>query len=1075
MRKLSLMVVSLVIFTVTCFAQTAQITGLITDSSKAVMPAVKISVTNAKTGIVRKAESNSEGYYSVPLLPPGSYTMMVQTDGFKPISREEVTLVVGQVARIDFVMEVGSVSERVTVQAAAPLLQSETSAVESVVESRTIVNMPLVNRRAAQLVRLSGFVVQARGSRFAIAGGRGDNSMWLIDGSNAQNVTLGVPELEFDPPVESLQEFNVAVSNYAAELGRTGGAVIQMITKSGTNQLHASAYEYLRNDALDARSFFSAEKPRLRYNLFGASIGGPVQKNKTFFFFNFEGSRSANENTAILNIPTVAETHGDFSRSSVVVRDPETANRSPFPNNIIPSVRFDPIGARIASFYPEPNVAGRASGSSNFRTNRRNVSNPNNYVTRVDHTIRNSDRVNGRLLSWISNSATLPVYPTPGVDTGNSRGEGSYYNLSGTWLHTFTPAFINELRIGYDRRKMLSRAGGTGSGWNGQLGLKGVDPDFFARVTLAGYEAFGSTTQERRQVPIINSQLMNHATLIHGQHRLKFGLEWRYARNDDMNRTLAGGQFDFNNVATGNSVASLLLGWVQRAQRVEDMLIRSRANAAGLFVQDDWRLTRTLSLNIGLRWDVDQPRWEEAGNRQNSFDRSALNPVSGTPGIVTFSGGNGLSKYAHNYDWNNLGPRFGFAWHFRGKWVIRGGGAVVYNPQYDAATPMVASLGFSSRGDFVSPDNGLTPALLLRNGLPSLPVRSEENLSAGFGAVRVGQSPTTAVEFFEPNGRQNGYLEQFNLNIQRQLGTNFLVAAGYLGTLGHHLSGSFARTINQVPPELMGPGNAQLRRPFPQFSDVRVIAADIGNSNYHGFNLHVEQRYTRGLTFQANYTWSRSIDDLASRQERGYGGGRSAFANYYDRGADRGLSGNHISHRLVWSSVYELPFGKGKALHVGSGPLDQILAGWSAGLIAELLTGPPLGATEVVDGTNSFAAAQRPNIVGNPKLPANRTKAEKLERWFNTAAFAQPAPFTFGNAGRTFGYGPGAIIMDLSVFKEFRLVEKHRLQFRTEMINFLNHANFDVPQLARGQAAFGRISGVAFAQRIIQFGLHYSF
>jgi len=1072
MRKLSLMVVSLVIFTVTCFAQTAQITGLITDSSKAVMAGVKANATNANTGIVRKTESNSEGYYAVPLLPPGSYTMLVQADGFKPISREEMTLVVGQVARIDFVMEVGSVSEQVTVQAAAPLLQSETSAVESVVENQTIVNMPLVNRRAAQLVKLSGFVVQTRNG-FAIAGGRGDNSMWLIDGTNAQNVTLGVPQLEFDPPVESLQEFNVAISNYAAELGRSGGAVIQMITKSGTNQLHASAYEYLRNDALDARSFFSAAKPRLRYNLFGASIGGPVQKNKTFFFFNFEGSRSANESTAILNIPTVAETQGDFSRSSVVVRDPEAANRSPFPNNIIPSVRLDPIGARIASFYPEPNVAGRASGSSNFRTNRRAVYNPNNYVTRVDHTIRGSDRLQGRLLSWIYNSATLPVYPTPGVDTGNLRGEGSYHNVSGTWLHTFTPAFINELRVGYDRRKMISVAGGTGLGLNQKLGLTGVDPDSFPRITITGYEAFGSTTQERRQVPIIGGQLLDHATLTRAHHQLKFGFEWRYARNDDLNRTLAGGQFDFNNVATGNALASLLLGWVQHAQRVEAMPLQSRADAVALFLQDDWKVTRTLSLNLGLRWDLDQPRWEES-NRQNSFDRAAMNPVSGTPGIVTFSGRNGLSKYAHNYDWNNLGPRFGFAWRLRDKWVIRGGSAIVYNPQYDAATPLVASLGFGFQGDFVSPDNGLTPAILLRNGLPPIAPPNDANLSAAFGAVRVGQSPKTAVEFLEPHGRQNGYLEQFNFNIQRQLGTNFLIAAGYWGTLGHHLSGAFAPTINQVPPELMGPGNAQLRRPFPQFSDVRVIAADIGNSNYHGLNLHVEQRYRRGLTFQANYTWSRSIDDLASRNERGYGA-RSAFANYYDRGADRGLSGNHISQRLVWSSVYELPFGKGKALRVGSGLLDQILGGWSTGFIANLLTGPPLGAVDAVDGTNSFAAAQRPNVVGNPQLPANRTKAEKLERWFNTAAFAQPAPFTFGNAGRTFGYGPGAIIMDLSVIKEFRLVENHRLQFRTEMMNFVNHANFDVPQLALGQANFGRISAVAFDPRIIQFGLHYSF
>lgn len=1058
--------------------QYATLNGVITDKTGAVIPGVPVRAVNADTGEHHEATSSVAGFYTIPLIKPGVYHVTATAPGFRQYTLTGVTLETGAQSRIDIRLELGEMAERITVTATPPLIDSESAAVVAVVDNRTIVNMPLIDRRAAQLVKLSGFVVQTgTGSAFTAAGGRGRNAVWSIDGGNAQNVTLGFAGLSFDPPIEALQEFNFSIGNYAAELGRTGGAVIQMTTKSGTNNFHGSLYEFLRNDKFDARNFFSADKPKLRYNLFGGSIGGPIRKDRTHFFYNFESNPSRTEQTLIYNIPSPAEVKGDFSASTTVVRDPAVPGRPPFPGNVIPSSRLDPVGVAIAALYPAPNVAGRASGSSNFISNGAVHSNPLVHVVRVDHVFSDTDRMYARMLVSSNRTDNLPVFPTAGVDEFHRRRDNGYFSVSGTWFHSFTPTTINEFRTGMDRRKFNDHGGGFGLGLAERLGVRGTNPAFFPRVVVAGFTGLGAQTgHERLQEPIRNAQLIDHVTHIRGNHRIKFGYEFRYASNDDLNRNRAGGEFRFNNVATGNSLASLLLGWVQGGLRTETLLLRSRANAMGVFIQDDWKLTPNFTLNLGLRWDLDQPRWEQTASRQNSFDRFATNPVSGTPGVVTFSGRNGLSRYAHNYDPNNFGPRVGFAWRIGQHWVVRGGGALIYTPQYDGSVAFVANLGFSIQGDFVSPDNGLTPAFLLRDGLPAIREPTEGDLTPGFGAVRVGQNPRASVTFLEPGNRRNGYLETFNFNVQREFAGTLLVEVGYLGTLGHKLSAPDSQGINQVPPDRMGAGNAQIRRPFPQFSDVRVLSPAIGNSNYHGVNLKVQKRYSSGLHLQANYTWSRLIDDVESLAELG-GNPGSAFSNFYDRRADRGVSGNHISHRLVWSSVYELPVGLGRAISIENRVLRQLFSGWAIGLIAELRTGSPYGVIELVNRTNAYSDSQRPNVVGSAVLSRERPRGEKVEQWFSTAAFAQPEQFTFGNAGRTSGYGPGAISMDLSMLKDFSVREGHRLQFRTEMLNFINNPNFGLPELRRGSPAFGRITTLIEGNqaRIIQFGLHYRF
>lgn len=1056
-------------------AQNQGINGQVTDAAKASISGARLKLIQTDTGDQREALSNANGYYTFPLLSPGKYELKVEKEGFESQARTGITVETGSVSSVNLELAVGSVTQSVTVEADVPLLQTNSGAVSHVVENKTIVNMPLIDRRSSQLTRLNGFVVQngtGSGATFAIAGGRGNNANYLIDGGTAQNLLLGVPTLSFDPPVESMQEFNVALGNYAAELGRSGGGVIQMTTKSGTNDFHGSAYEFFRNDALDTRSFFSQSNPVLRYNLFGVSVGGPIIKNKTHFFFNYEGRRQVDATTKVLNVPTPAEARGDFSAASYKVIDPVT--KKPFDGNIIPADRLDPVGLKLASFYPAPNVPGAASGRANYIANSPSNTVVDVYVGRVDHVISEKDRIFGRLLAQTNETDTASIFPTPGTDSFGQLTHNYYYNASGTWYHNFSPTVINEARYTFSQREALVISAGVNTDLTQQIGLTGVNQSFFPTVNVNGLAQLGASSQQRLQSPIRSDEYTDNVTVLKGSHQIKFGFSYRYSRNLDLYSPSAGGSFSFNNVATNSSLASLLLGWVNSATRLETYPINSRADSYGAFIQDDWRITPNLTLNIGLRYDIDSPRWE-TNNRQNSFDVNAINPVSGTPGAILFSGRDGLSKYAHNWDKNNFGPRLGFAWKPTDRWVVRGGGAVLYLGEYDQATPIVANTGFSTQGSFVSPDGGRTAAFILAGGLPPVSSPTDADLTAGFGAVPVGQKPTTAISFFNPH-RSNGYIYQASLNIQREIGKNILVDIGYLGTFGHHLPAPDAQSINQVPTELLGSGNAQSLRSFSQYSDVSIVATDIGNSNYHGVNFGVEKRYSNGLLFRANYTFSKLIDDVESRNElAGYPS--TAFANYYNRRGDRGLSGNDIRHRFIWSSVYDLPVGQGKRFNPDSKIVRTAFSGWSVGLIAELRSGSPLSAVELTNQTNSFSDGVRPNVVGDPNLSSSRSKGERLAQWFDVNAFASPAPYTFGNAGRAFGEGPGAIAMDASLLKNFVILERTTLQFRAEALNLLNHANFANPDTRNGSATFGQVTSLVPGNqsRIIQLGLHLKF
>jgi hypothetical protein len=958
----------------------------------------------------------------------------------------------------------GQLSDVVNVTAAAPLLDAESGGLGQLIENKTILSMPIESRRIGALVRLMGnvtFNIESGGQSipiFSVAGGRSYNQMWHLDGGVAQNAAVGSPQLSINPPNESLQEFKVLTNNYPAEYGRSGSGLIVMTTRSGGNQFHGAAYEWLRNEALNARTFFSAGKAPLRYNIFGGSLGGPIRKNKTFFFFNYEGGRRRTGTTVVKTVPRPAEVNGDFSaRTDIKILDPATrvgtTAAQPFPGNVIPAARIDLIGKAFAALYPAPNQPGdnpARAPSNNFRANASDPLTQDYYTTRIDHQLGDKDRFFGRLSIMHAPEGVAGVFGVADSRAVNNQNENRNFIVS--WIHNLRPAVFNEFRYLFYNRRYVTQGASAGSGLNGQFKLPGVQAENLARVTVTGHESLGQGTVQRVQSPIQNQQFIDSLVLVKGNHSLKTGFELRRSSSSETYNQTGGGNFGFSDRATNSGVASLLLGWVNSGAEVVTDFLNARSNYYGAYVQDDWKVTSKLTLNLGLRWEMDYPR-RESQNRQSGFDRYAINPVSGTPGVITFAGLNGVGKYAHDFDGNNWGPRFGFAWRAIKGLVVRGGYGIFYNGAYQVSVNNPMSQGFSVNGSFSSPDGGYTPAFLFRNGMPAIP---RATLGPEFGAVKVGASVTTAPDFIAKD-HVNGYSQQWNFTIQKELRGNTLLETAYIANVGHKLSGQNVN-INQIP-LVNGRGPAaqsQTLRPFPQFGNVTSVSPSWGNSTYHSLNVKLEKRFSHGLNFLGNYTWAKFIDDVAGSNELG-GDSSNGYEHINARRLDKGMSGSDVRHRLAGSALYDLPLGKGRHWAPGNKVLDRIVGGWTVGGILEARKGVPYGVTESTNRLNAFSSSQRPNLLRDPNLPSNRSRAEKIQQFFDTTAFQAPGDGVLGNAARTNGPGPGFFGVDISVHKLFQLTERFGLTFRTDVVNFPNTPAFAAPNQSRGDGSFGKI------------------
>ena len=1075
-----------------CQESRGRITGRVTDPQGAVIPAAEVVAANEQTGVQTKAQSNESGLYVLPFLQPGKYGLMVTVQGFKRYERKGIVVETAEEIPLEIAMQLGELTETITISETTPLLESTTATVGQFVDSKVVSDMPLAGRRAMELVRLAGNVVfisygDAGMPQFSLAGGRVRNQMFWLDGGNNQNMRLGVGQIDTDPPVEVIQEFRVLQNSYGAEFGGSAGGLVISSTKSGTNTIHGSGFEFFRNDALNGADFFAPTqgttkiKAPLRHNLFGGTIGGPIIRNRTHFFAGYEGTRRKTGSSQILTVPSVLQRQGDFSqtfdaRGVVIPIYDSLNNRQPFAGNVIPSSRIDPVARQFVEYYPVPNRApSNVAGANNFAGNRAQVYRRDNVTARVDHVLSDANRLYFRFFINYQPYSFTSTYPKIEADpAANSPGQWEQnFMLADT--HTFTPRLIMDLRYTFGNRKWHDKNPGIGSNIVETVGLKGVPTGSFPALNAAGVAGLGNPS-ERRQFPIHHNQIVNSWTYVSGKHVFKAGGELRKSSNYEVNRGSISGTFGFattgtglpGNAQTGFGFATFLSGFVNSLSLRDTDPLDRYSWYLGWYVQDDWKVTPNLTLNLGLRWETDTPM-TDTGDRMNSFSGDVINPVSGTPGIVRFAGVDGWPSSGYEADWNNFGPRFGFAWRPGGsdKWVVRGGFGVFYEHPFGGGVPNVASLGFEKAADLSSPDNGVTPAFYLRNGIQGLELKPSVRNSS-FGAVAAGRTPTTNVTFFERN-RPSGYAQQFSLGIQRQLPGDVVFEISYMGNLNRKMPLENL-TLNQVPAGKLGPGNAQILRPFPQFNNVVSLVPPLGVNNYHSGTVRLEKRFTHGVSFLGTYTWARNLGNV--NQTAGTDlGDNQIYQDQYNRRIDKGPLAIDVVHRLAWSSVCDLPFGKGRRwMH--NGAVASIFGGWTVGSIISLQSGGPFTVVTQTNSTNAFSAgAQRANVLRDGNLPAGQ---RTVQRWFDTEAFAAPPAYTFGNAGRGVLRADGRSVFDFSIIKNFTFKESRYVQFRGELLNAFNHPDFMPPNHSLGSAAFGQVSANT-PPRNVQFGLRIVF
>ena len=1068
---------------------TGVISGTVKDASGAAISGAPIRIVSEESGSDYRITSNESGLYRQGSLLPGKYRLEVEASGFDKLVRSNVTVQVSQLLTVDLSLTVGQQNQIVTVVEAPPLVDSQSSNVGQQVNRQMVSGLALPNRAASSLVALApGVVMIDNGAGtaenypvFTVAGGRARNQNFTLDGGNVSNaVGLTRPQQLTSLPMDAMQEFRVISNNYSAEYGHSTGGVVAMSTRSGTNQFHGSVFEYLRNDAFDARNFFAAQRTPIKLNQFGGTLGGPIRKDKTHFFMSWEQTRQVTSLTTLITVPALAERAGDFSgllNSSgklIPIYDPATTsgkNRSAFAGNLIPATRFDPVAKAALDYWPVPNRTGTLTGANNYAAGNNSGLNRNIVVAKLDHQFRPSDQVSARYYINDSNTNAAGSYGIPVSDPDGDMTDVRVQSILGAHTHVFRSDLVNEFRFTFLQRKFIDTRPGMGQDYAAKIGLAGVSNAAFPAFNLPGFALLGGNgAVSRFQTPIRDTQFQESISWFHGRHAVKAGTEVRLGANNEIRDRSSSGSFGFTPLitgkpgvsGTGNPLASFLLGEVNSASvQVSDKL-QTRAQYMAYYLQDDWRVSDRLTLNLGLRYEAELPRYE-VNNKQSSFDVAAINPVSNTPGIVTFSGRNGVPRRAFATDWNNIGPRVGLAYRLPGphNTVFRAAGGVFYGPTVSNTIGDVASTGFSTQASLVVSQGDFQSALKLRDGLPAAATVRPE-LTSSFGAVPVGTKPVFAATFFDPH-QAAPVSYQYNANIQTEPVKDTMFELGYIANISHHLTANDL-SIDQLAPQFMGPGDTQRLRPFPQFSNVSLLNPAIGNSTYHGGYIKVERRFAKGLSFLAHYTYSKFIDDVAAANEYG---DPASYMDAYNRRLDKGLSGSDVPHRLVISGLYQVPGFRNNKL------MRYALGKWQMGVFGTFQSGAPFTVVSTANTTNAFpAGALRPNLLHDPSLAGS--SQQTLARWFDTAAFAAPAQFTFGNSPRDGLRGGNLETVDVTLSKEFVLTERFRFDLRGEFYNLLNRANFGLPGHTFGAADFGAVTS-ANPARAVQLGARLSF
>jgi hypothetical protein len=1066
--------------------ETATIVGTVTDATGAIVPRAVVVVTNVQTGIRVTTEATDGGTFVVPSLRPGDYSVAVESAGFQKTVRTGITLQVAQVARIDVTLQTGGLNEAVEVVGATPLLDTLTSSRGSVIDQKKIVDLPLNGRDYNQLALLSPGVLPGT-PRLAsvnfkgvlnVNGNRTFNNVFLLDGvdnisySNSfrgENVQL------VQPSIEALQEFKIQTNAYSAEFGRSSGAVVNATIKSGTNAIRGSVYEFLRNDRLDANNFFSnalgSPKPKRERNQFGVAAGGPLVKNRTFWFGDYEGLRDLEGVPRVRQVPTAAEKAGMFS-SAVV--DPFASGRPEFSRNtqgqwVIPRERWDPVGAAIVAMIPDPNVPGSTIYASTPVTDTRQ----DQFDVRIDHQISSNLLLFGRY-SFVDTLTFRPA-PLPGLAEGSfndafgandNRSQGLALGL--TW--TVSPTLVGDIRFGYSRGDYYTTPPNYGIDGPAAIGLKNVpnDPAITGgvpKVNIQGFDAVGRhTSTPQFQTPRSWNPRATFS-LTRGAHFIKFGGEFLQVqtRINDLNATI--GRMNFENRFTSRAVGDLLLGLPSQLALTSFTVMDQGQDMQFYFVQDDYRVTSKLTANVGLRYEYATPP-RERNNQFANFD-----PETGT--MVFATDGDTFERALIHPDRNNFAPRVGFAYTPVSRWVVRGGYGVFYT--HTVRQGREGLLGFNPP---YLVDNLLQSGV---TGAAAVAAVAPFRLIDGYPAGLL--DPTTLAPTISRRAQdahqRTPYIQQYNIGVQYELMSDVVVDVAYVGNKGTKLNGF--RNLNQRAVVTNADGSQSAgARPYPAFGDIQWMENRV-SSNYNSLQLRLEKRFTQGLSANVSYTLAEALSgapDHISTSGGGAGVDTGVFREPQDGNnlrAEYGPTEFDVRHRFVASYIWELPFGRGR--HWGNNwnrALDLVLGGWQITGINVLQSGLALTAT--LSGANVVNLGgerrARPNLVGDPELPdSERT----LARWFNTNAFAAFAvPQAFGDAGVGIMRGPGLANFDFTFAKNFQITDRRTIQFRTELFNAFNHPNFGPPNIARDSSGFGQILSAAPA-RIIQFGVKFYF
>ncbi|MEZ5351656.1 MAG: carboxypeptidase regulatory-like domain-containing protein [Bryobacteraceae bacterium] len=1057
--------------------ETARITGTVTDSTGARVPGSEVTFTHVTTNTVARTQTQADGRYVSPPLRIGEYRVEITAEGFKRAVRTGVVLLINQTALLDIPLELGAVSETVDVTADAPLLETTQATQGQVIDNKRMVDMPLNGRDYIQLALLSAGAVQPIGGRFGgfIAGGqRTTQNNYILDGVDNNNVQIAAQGRQAEsvkPAVDAIQEFRIATNSFSAEYGRAAGGVVNVSLKSGSNDLHGTAYEFMRNEAMDAKNLFDPAdrpKPPFKRNQFGFSAGGPIVRNKLFVFGDYEWTRIRESRTVTSTVPTEAIRSGDFSAAGTQIFDPFSYNgttRTPFPGSVIPASSINPISRTVAGLYPLPQIN---RGVNNFVFNPPRRSDVDKWDIRTDYNAGASDNIYFRFSYQRTFDPASPRLPGQAYDdsANGSDFEHNGRNMALVWNHVWNPALITSTRLGYNKL-FTERIFPIEENLNASLGIRGVNQALpgMGTMNITGYTNIGTGSFTPNLADSQTRQLVTDTTWNRASHSVKFGVNFNWLQSYLTNPQQELGVFFFNGNYTrnpqgnrgGDPFADFLTGVMFQGDVSTSAYMNLRAPFWQGYIQDEWRASRKLTLNFGLRYELNR-NWVETRDGISQIDISdPANPFW----ILPQRGGSRADRALIQDDKNLLVPRFGFAYHVAGGTVLRGGYGM-FVAQYEG----------TGGGQFLEGN----PPFLLRVRASTDSRNVTLNLADGIPGDILTPRRATSLSFstFERTPKMP-VSQQWNFNIQQQLGSDWVWEIGYYGTKGNHLVNRWDSNY-----ALPGAGNINNRRlvrraPWPN-EDFTVGPLSSfnahqfnGNSLFHSLQTKLEKRFSNGFTLLTSFIWSKTIGDV-----QGFSGSgntaNSAGQDPLNWRANRSLDNQHMGRRFVVSYIYEMPFGRGQNWGAGwNGPVNAIAGGWALSGITTLTDGQPMGLSVTGNPSNTGTASRgdRPDVVGAWQLSRDE---RSLGRFFNTAAFVPNQPFTYGNAGRNILFTPGNVNFDLAAYKRFVLTERIQAQFRVEAFNAFNTPPIGSPNVQVGNRAFGTITS-AGRPRNLQLGL----